>query len=149
MRFQPFFFPKLQAAGVDGVQRWVAKVHDIDSVDMLLFPIHLNDTHWSLVVARMKTHELEYYDSLDMDGHKVLKQIERFLKKSLKVKGWTRRPRSKCWKQNNTYDCGVHVCRTAFLLAIGQSASIVVDSKGDTTRFRQKIKRCILSGKLR
>jgi Ulp1 family protease len=39
------------------VQRWCADV-DLESKDVLFFPINLHRNHWSVVVARVREREL-------------------------------------------------------------------------------------------
>lgn len=91
------------------------------------------------------THSISfsYYDSLDIDGASQVKVVRRFLMERLGPVKWTRGPRPRCWKQRNLNDCGVHVCRTAFLLTTGNEAAIDVDSAGDTSRFRRYRSRLI------
>jgi len=146
--FSTYFYPKYRANGLEGVRRWSHDV-DLQSKDMLLFPIHLHGNHWSLVVVRLPSRTIYYYDSLDFGGKAPMQTIKKYLIERLQVKGLTVEAKPKCWRQHNPYDCGVHLCRTAFLLAIGESASIYVESTGDTKRFRQKIRRSLLARRIK
>lgn len=83
--FSTYFYPKYRRMGIDGVRRWCAKV-DVVNQDILLFPIHVQGSHWSLIVARLKAREILYYDSLEISGVGALKTVEKFLVEWLQVR---------------------------------------------------------------
>jgi len=52
---------------------------DLMSIDKILFPVQQAE-HWSLVVARLDEHHIEYYDSLQQDGEEIIKNFTKFFK---------------------------------------------------------------------
>ena len=48
--FSTFFFTKLRSCGCKSIRHWTHKV-DIFAHDILLFPLHMANSHWSLAVV--------------------------------------------------------------------------------------------------
>lgn len=82
--FSTFFYTKYCTNGIDGVRRWCRKVN-LAEKEVLLFPIHVSESHWSLVVVRIKPREISYYDSLNINGTSIIVKVEEFLQEQLKV----------------------------------------------------------------
>lgn len=66
--------------GLDAVSKWHARIKDPSSIDILLFPFHINGNHWYLQVviihplgrSTLKTASLFILDSLGCKaGHKI------------------------------------------------------------------------------
>lgn len=65
--FNSFFFTRLTQGGYDynGVRRWLQRARkDVCSLDMIMFPINVDNLHWVLAVVDMRNRHLVYLDSL-------------------------------------------------------------------------------------
>lgn len=156
--FNTFILVQYGHNGYDGVRRWLKRIHLAD-VDRLLFPINLGDQHWCLGFADIKMKTLRLYDSLNVGSgatppRKRLKPVMRFLKDALDIptKAWVVDTHVRCWQQQNNYDCGVHVCRTAYLLCTGNASSIDIGGGAqiayDAGKFRHRIRKALKAGTL-
>ena len=71
-----FFFAKLLVQGIytyPNVARWTREV-DVFSLKQLLFPININNDHWTqLTIFYMELKEIHYYVSMSGDGRLYLK----------------------------------------------------------------------------
>ena len=96
---------------------------------MVFFPIHERD-HWSLVVAKPRSKEIEYFDSLrgSRTFSRAPKIIKQFMELYSKGKGvsacYKTKVRNDASFQNNGHDCGVFACQFAERLAREGSAYI-------------------------
>ncbi len=72
------FFLTMLTNGYKRVQRWT-RSKDVFSLDRIIFPVNLNNTHWCLAVINMKAKKFEYYDSLGGRNDKCLKQLRMWL----------------------------------------------------------------------
>lgn len=142
-----FFYARLAqtAAGYDyaGVRRWTRRAGvDVLKLDLVLIPVHVDDTHWVLVAVDLRTKELIYFDSLGKKGCKtrlageVLENLAKWLvdevedkhgeeaAKQLGVEQWnTVYNPSYAPKQLDCGSCGVFVLYTADYLAMGKPPS--------------------------
>ena len=62
-----FFFTKLSQGNYNykGVRRWTKrKKIDIFSKRMMMFPVHVGESHWCLGVINFEKKAFQYYDSL-------------------------------------------------------------------------------------
>ena len=69
-----FFFEKLLVQGIytyANVARWTREV-DVFSLKQLLFPININNAHWTQLTIYMELKEIHYYDSMSGDGRLYL-----------------------------------------------------------------------------
>ncbi|KAI8452021.1 hypothetical protein BY996DRAFT_7254726 [Phakopsora pachyrhizi] len=117
--FSSFFYEKYSSDGFEGVKRWTKNI-DLFLLDMIFFPINLNNSHWSLGVINIRSKKFEYYDSLyRSDGFEILSKLRSYLveehmqkrKKQLDLKDWSNYKHPRVPKQENSFDCGVFLCQ--------------------------------------
>uniref|UniRef100_A0A0A9YJ44 RNA-directed DNA polymerase n=1 Tax=Lygus hesperus TaxID=30085 RepID=A0A0A9YJ44_LYGHE len=121
--FNTFLYVSFKAGGYERVKNYTRK-SDIFDMDIVLVPI-FKSSHWRLIEIRNKTKQLNYYDSLSMDGTEYLNDILKYLEEEhLAKKGtpldshnWTCSTPSGTPQQNNGIDCGVFICQFAKHLA--------------------------------
>ena len=116
-----FFFEKLLVQGIytyANVARWTREV-DVFSLKQLLFPININNSHWTQLTIYMELKEIHYYDSMSGDGRMFLKAAMQWLQdESLNKRGLTLNATNE-WRliqkeahvpqQHNGFDCGMFV----------------------------------------
>ena len=93
--------------------------------DIILVPINIGDTHWTLVCVFIKKKEIYYIDSMLSKGQTYLRCILSYLYEShldllneeLEVETWklfsyspNNEKNKESYYQKNGYDCGVYVC---------------------------------------
>ena len=87
-----------------------------DLSERIYIPLNISDAHWALCVLDLKRQKIHYYDSLfSTTGEKVesLRQnLNRLYEKEGKRSNW-KVVVERCPRQNNSYDCGPHVCLMA------------------------------------
>jgi Ulp1 family protease len=87
-----FFFAKLLVQGIytyPNVARWTREV-DVFSLKQILFPININNDHWTQLTIHMELKEIHYYDSMSGDGRLYLKAAMQWLQdESLHKRGLT------------------------------------------------------------
>ena len=118
-----FFYPKLVAAGFDGVTNWVKEVN-IFYMKLILVPIHLG-THWCLATIDLCNCKFCYYDSMKGSNIICLQRLKEFMTKQATVMAvthhnfmeWPSVHHSNIPGQSNQSDCGVFVCMYARMLA--------------------------------
>ncbi len=53
----------------DGVRRWTSRRQaDLFSMELLLVPVNIHNTHWTLVGCDLKAKVITYYDSMSGNG---------------------------------------------------------------------------------
>jgi len=163
---QTFFWTKLYNKGgynYKGVRRWTktSKLKGkcghsvIFSLDALLFPVHVNDTHWCAGVINFKKKRIEYYDSLGGLQSKFFEFCMRYLKdesldkckKPFDDSGWTLYNPSDCPRQENGCDCGVFTLKALEWAAEGREV-VGAYSQEEMPYFRRRILSEILEGRL-
>lgn len=122
-----FFLTKLTAGGqysYANVLRWTRGV-DLRRLEAILFPVNVDNMHWILVIAHMREHRLDVYDSLGGEHEDTAHLLARFLDDDCldKVGGlfpsdagqrpWHCRHLRAIPFQDNSFDCGVFVCMYA------------------------------------
>lgn len=90
--FNSFFFTRLTGKGYDyqGVRRWPKRANvTVAELDLIAFPINLDNFHWVLAFIDMRSQQFVYCDSmLGHDSHDVLMNLKRWLKDEvLKTRG--------------------------------------------------------------
>ncbi|VDO03022.1 unnamed protein product [Rodentolepis nana] len=168
--FNSFFYERLCSVGYEGVKRW-AKV-DIFSQDLVLLPIHHENSHWCLIVTHLlkrtsmeefyrkwcidfRKKTISYYDSLHDRNDECLKRIMGYLvEESAKTQKMSQEDESS-WQmvnmedriplQTNTWDCGVFAVTTAEFLSRG--ADLIFDQT-DMVEIRQRMTYEILKRQL-
>eukprot|EP01122_Echinamoeba_exundans_P003371 TRINITY_DN13484_c0_g1_i1.p1 TRINITY_DN13484_c0_g1~~TRINITY_DN13484_c0_g1_i1.p1 ORF type:complete len:329 (-),score=61.23 TRINITY_DN13484_c0_g1_i1:225-1211(-) len=147
------FFLTMLAGGYRRVKRWT-RSKDVFSMDRIIFPVNLNNTHWCLVVINMKAKKIEYYDSLGGRNDKIFKQIRMWLQEeSLDKKKEYFDPGDYVDEypaavplQQNSYDCGVFTCKFAEARVNGDEPFSF--SQSDMPSFRRRIWQAILKKQL-
>jgi len=147
-----FFYTKLaeEVCGYkyDNVRRWTQRGFrkcDLFTMDVVLIPRNVNNTHWTLGVVRMKKKRIEYVDSMGGNGMEFMRHILRYLADEseakrnvqLDISEWTLENRgSSTPQQNNCSDCGVFTCIAANYLSLGQELDFGVK---DISYFRKRM----------
>lgn len=103
----------------------------------LLYPIHFRSQHWALALVNRPSTTVRYFDSLPA-GHVVKSDRATNLLTMYwrSVDGRDFRVINEvCCRQANMYDCGVHVCLIAGLVADGRAPLVAPNaaSNGRTT----------------
>ncbi|CAG5095297.1 Oidioi.mRNA.OKI2018_I69.XSR.g14122.t1.cds [Oikopleura dioica] len=150
--FNSFLYPKLQEAGHAAVKRWTRKCN-IFKTDIILFPIHIGGTHWTLAFADTRKKVLRYCDSMGGHNPKCLSILLEYLKTEHEVKqncplgdDWkTESISGKVPQQKNTNDCGVFVM--TFSEYVSRDAAFDF-SQDDMPNLRKLIKFELLQEKL-
>jgi hypothetical protein len=123
------FYPKLAKSrhgyNYANVKRWTKK-NEIFSQDMVIVPIHCGGNHWTLAIVNIRQQRFEYYDSLQGSQGSVFRHLRQWLqdeskdkhKRNLNLSEW----KDICYKdgvpiQQNSYDCGVFMCKSAEYIA--------------------------------
>lgn len=88
----PTFFTKLIAPTGElkfaEVESWGrSKKIDVFSLDKMIIPVHVDNTHWALIVVFMQKKQIVYYDSLNWDGKRYLEATKFYLKNKMNEKG--------------------------------------------------------------
>ena len=107
--------------GVDKVQEWCRAPLDLFQMDLVFFPLNVNNNHWVLVSASLATKTIEYYDSMNNDGTESRKMVAIYLSQlhqvlhgnALDLNEWDSIDRHDIPQQENGFDCGVFVCQFA------------------------------------
>ena len=128
-----YFYENLMNRGTTAVEKWTKDV-DIFDFDLILVPIHL-PKHWCLAVVDFRSPGVFYYDSLGGHNMPALNLILEYLqiehkkkrKTELNIKKFAMEIVEDCPKQDNSWDCGVFVCKVAKFL-----------SRNVTPRFSQQ-----------
>ena len=135
--FSSFFFTRLTSGGYDydGVRRWPKRAGvDVKSLDLILFPINLHNTHWVLAAVHIRGRRFLYLDSLGgSDRHNVLGVLRRWLIDEVEAKNGPEEANAMdimSWafvenpdnmpKQLDGSSCGVFVLYNADYLELGQ-----------------------------
>ena len=170
--FDIFFYNHLRDKGPDNqLLRWTRRV-DIFAKDFVFFPVNLRQLHWTLIVANCKEKTISYYDSMGggkvnmgcnhaayeppsrhMDRVLEYLQREHADKKNCPLTSqWTCNPvgrsedvplvEGKIPQQQNSYDCGVFLCKYADCIARGLPFSF---SQQDMPEMRNYLKMLIQS----
>ena len=170
--FDIFFYNHLHDKGIDlQLLRWTRRV-DIFSKEFIFFPVNLKEMHWTLIVANCKEKTISYYDSMgggrvnmgcchalyEPPSHHMDRVLQYLQREHEDKKGsplpsvWTCNPvgesndvhlqDGQIPQQENTYDCGVFLCKFADCISRGLPFSF---SQRDMPEMRNHLKHVILS----
>jgi len=153
-----FFFAKLLVQGIytyANVARWTREV-DVFSLKQLLFPININNSHWTQLTIHMELKEIHYYDSMSGDGRMFLKAAMQWLQdESLYKRGITLNATNE-WRliqkeahvpqQHNGFDCGMFVIMCTRAIAYDQS--LTTYNQSNMPSYRKMVGRHIIRGSL-
>eukprot|EP00741_Cyanophora_paradoxa_P025086 tig00000342_g24214.t1 len=136
------------------VQRWTRNKVDIFSMDRVICPINVNNTHWTLAVINIKEKQFEYYDGYYGDGADAFRNLRRWLQDEHKDKKnadldlsqWRNvsPSSSRVPSQTDGNSCGVFACMFADYASTGDEGLMVgggpdAFSQGDMQYFRRRI----------
>ena len=129
--FNSFFFSLLseEAKGYDyeRVRRWTKRAKlDIRTAEMVLIPVNIANTHWTLACIDFVEKRILYLDSMNGKYPVVFRVLRRWIVDEMKDKHgepvdlvpW-RDVYARCAQQDNAYDCGVYVCQNMNALLLG------------------------------
>ncbi|KAI5806705.1 hypothetical protein DFH27DRAFT_354688 [Peziza echinospora] len=150
--FNSFFYKKLSEAGYKSVERWSRKGKiDGDNLlrlDYLIIPVHLS-YHWTLGVVNFTKKRVEYFDSLGGRGGQFFKHIRSYLsnesRNKINLDEWVDYSMKGAPMQENGYDCGVFLCKTAEVVCRGLDP---IFTQNDITLLRKRMVAEIIKGEL-
>ncbi|CEO95939.1 hypothetical protein PBRA_004629 [Plasmodiophora brassicae] len=152
-----FFYAKLAPDGqyrYANVARWTKRKRvDIFAVDLVMFPVHVGESHWCLGVIDMMNKQIAYYDSLGGDNRAFFANARRYVadehadKKGspLDTSVWTDVLPGSVPRQNNGCDCGVFTLKFADFLSDGLPLTF---HQSDMPYFRRRCAKEITVGRL-
>ncbi|KAF8822934.1 Ulp1 protease family, C-terminal catalytic domain-containing protein [Cardiosporidium cionae] len=170
--FNTFFFQKMMNDNNEGTysydavkefdpDRWTRrKKVDIFSMDMIIVPINISQSHWILGIVDMrKSHRcISLYDSLHGTNERWFTTIRNYLQDEHLDKKGIPLKNIEDWKypsnftsekgtpsQENTYDCGVFLCQTAECLSANRRIDF---QQSDIPNMRVKMALQIVDGYL-
>ncbi|OCF33153.1 hypothetical protein I316_05198 [Kwoniella heveanensis BCC8398] len=122
-----FFFAKLEKTGYQSVRRWTKKV-DIFALDYFVFPINMDNMHWTACAVNFEKKRIEYYDSMGDYSRKRNTRVREYLQAEHKEKkgtpfdltGWSDEFNENTPQQDNGSDCGVFSCQTLEMISRGR-----------------------------
>ena len=148
---ESFFF----VAAITDRHKYVRKLRcqNIFKLHMLMFPIHVDASHWILAVVNFRLEQIAMYDSLlesgDEDHQAKLDYLLLFLQEEAALHNvrvdftrWTM-VHLESPRQSGTTDCGVFVCATGEYLAQDLDLDYTED---DIPMFRLKMVRDLRRG---
>lgn len=130
--FDSHFMTRIMMGGVYSyteVRRWT-KRQNLSLCDKVMIPINISNQHWALLVLRMTSKTISYYDSMGGDGSKYFDILLQYLEDESKGEAglgkdaWVfKRRQWKCTncktpQQSNGYDCGVFCILIADLISL-------------------------------
>ncbi|CAB1102982.1 unnamed protein product [Ectocarpus sp. CCAP 1310/34] len=153
-----FFYTQLSDNGrgyrYQGVKRFLKKAKiDLFDLDKFIFPINVNQNHWTLAVINFRLERLEYYDSLGAPfGDAGFEYMARFVDdesrnkrggQEMDISHWPRFNYQNVPHQRNGIDCGVFASMFADRLSKGRPLSF---SQSDIRHCRKVLTLAILRG---
>ncbi|CAD7083436.1 unnamed protein product [Hermetia illucens] len=147
-----FFAERLLQSGYEGVKRWTRKIN-IFSFDLILIPIHVDQSHWCLATINFKEKALKYYNSMGTPNTRLLEVLADYLrlesldkqKIPLDTSEFVKENVQDIPQQTNGNDCGVFCCMYAEYISRDHKISF---SQKNIPYFRKRIILDILQGKL-
>ncbi|GMI04324.1 hypothetical protein TrRE_jg9536, partial [Triparma retinervis] len=134
--FKSFFFKKLLDRGrykYKNVEKWSKNVpgKDIFELNSIYWPVNIDNWHWIMLKADMKTKVITYYDSFRRPDEKgFLEATLRYFKDEWKAKHKPGKFPEEEWtlmetpddypRQLNGFDCGVFTCAGADFISAGK-----------------------------
>lgn len=149
--FSTFFMPALFGGRVfDEVKarRGAAKVAGgcFFSLDVVLWPIHVNLEHWALLIINVQDKTVRYIDSKAYTGRGYLAMVEKFLvsvaqdQPNFLIGDWTfMEGTAETPQQRNGWDCGVFVCAAMAYVVQDGSVDLTSFSQVDIPPIRQRL----------
>lgn len=149
--FNVYLFQSFESRGFERVRNYTRKT-DIFSKDIIIIPI-FKEAHWRLVIVKIPSKEIIYFDSLNLDHTNILDTVQSYLKqeyqakknKTLNLDDWKIYKYPETPQQSNCFDCGAYSCQIANLVAINEPIIIPAE---DVPSLREKICYEILKSEL-
>ena len=128
--FSSFFLPQLAIGGFnyENVKCWTTRAKiDAFQLERILFPVNLDNKHWTLAVVNVRDKRFEYYDSMGGTNPTAMQNLKLWLMEESKDKrgeefnleSWEDyNPRESIPQQTNTSDCGVFTLQFADCIAL-------------------------------
>ncbi|CCG20591.1 Ulp2 SUMO deconjugation enzyme [Candida orthopsilosis Co 90-125] len=120
------FYSTLASRGYSGVARWAKrKKIDLFTMDKVIVPVNISNTHWALAVIDNLQKTITYYDSLDFNqsgNPEAVENLQMYMDNEAKRLGhhaikYKLIPYIDAPQQKNGSDCGVFTCVAAQYLA--------------------------------
>ncbi|XP_033097411.1 sentrin-specific protease 1-like [Anneissia japonica] len=127
--FSTFFYPTLLKKGYNSIKKWTRK-ENLFKYRLLLVPVHLNN-HWTMALINIKSHMIQYYDSVGSKNPTCLKNLKKFMvleanqhqNPKWMLKTWkTSTVEGTVPRQTISGDCGVFACQFARCMVARNSA---------------------------
>jgi hypothetical protein len=157
--FNSFFMERLintnREYRFDNVRRWTSKLDDLRLYQRLLFPINIDNHHWTLGAVDMVRKEVVYYDSLRGDGARYTEALLHWVRDifhfydyatSEDWSYWNVRVSKEGPRQNDGHSCGVFV--TMYADYLSDDLPFTFTTSDVHLYFRTKIGTDILRGQL-
>jgi len=162
-----FIDPHFQPLGE--LKKWFLRDKTLFDVEMIFIPIHLpHPGHWVMVVLDIEHRRLHYYDSLASRkkafAGMVMDKIQEWAVAECQANHRKHTPGAKTllgaglgsWpcevvplhNQEDSHSCGVYVCQTGLMLALGLSPMDCNMVDADADVFRPKIGMSLLAGRV-
>lgn len=134
----------------DHVRKWGVKAGlDLEAVDNIIIPVHLDNSHWLLVVVDVAQRTLRFYDSLSLvDAQDVVGVVRRWLHDEVlarlgsaagsewAVDEWQVSVDPTTPRQSDAGSCGVFALAAADCFSLGVPLRF---SQGDVRTLRRRI----------
>ncbi|KAI3403776.2 hypothetical protein KGF56_003411 [Candida oxycetoniae] len=139
------FYTTLEERGYKGVERWAKrKKLDLFTMEKILVPVNIHNTHWALAVIDNKEKSIVYYDSLDGSGRgniEAVSNLQMYMDKEAQRLGrdsitYKLVPSRKAPQQRNGTDCGVFTLVAARYIAENKELNY---SQTDMKTLRRRI----------
>jgi len=121
--------------------------------DLILMPINITNTHWTLIAMDIVTKTISYYDSMRGNGQLYVDNALAYLRASAEARGlpfndaeWTcdRHAAEAYPAQPNSFDCGIYVLMVADLLTARMPVNLLTLEA--MARSRTHISMCLWEG---
>ncbi|GAA5924207.1 SUMO protease ULP1 [Sporobolomyces koalae] len=142
--FNSFFWNMYNDSGYKRVKKWTKKF-DVFEKDIIIFPININNSHWTCAAVNIKMKRFEYYDSLGGKMQKAYSQLRKWLQEEHECKKggpidlseWEDHWDPDVPQQDNCNDCGVFTC--AFMESLSREYEGFDFTQKQMPYLRQKI----------
>jgi len=134
--FTSFFYQKLTTDGYAKARlgRWTKKF-DIFKKDKVIFPMNMNNMHWTAGCIDFRKKRIEWYDSLNYAPGDIFKDLRNYLdlehmdkkKKLFDFTGWEDYCSKDHPRQQNHFDCGIYT--SLFMEALARDADFNWEAK--------------------
>ena len=105
------------------VKTWL-KGKKVGDFELLIYPINIENKHWTLAVTFVKEHKIIYYDSMGGSGKKYLTALTKYYYDNGDINKWTVVDKlQNTPQQDNGCDCGVYLCMNAYWVVNGRVPS--------------------------